>query len=263
MYKAAIIGGTGLEKLPPEYTVKERLLENRFGAARVHQVALPEGELIFLSRHGGSHGIAPHDINYRANIQALSDLGIKRILASNAVGSLRLDLVPHSLVALDDFIDMTRARPLTLFDDLAGGIRHTDFSEPYCPELRSALLMAAADLDLDLLPRATYVCADGPRFESPAEVRMYAQLGGDVVGMTGIPEAVFAREAGICYAAVGIVTNFGAGLTTDPVDHADVVERMAVNVDSVRRLFLQVAVSIDDDRGCRCGESVSTQPDPE
>ncbi len=187
---------------------------------------------------------------------------MQRILASNAVGSLRLDLEPDSLVALDDFIDQTRGRPLSMFDDTAGGVRHTDFTEPYCPELRSALLAAAVDIDLDLLPRATYVCADGPRFESPAEVKMYAQLGGDVVGMTGLPEAVFAREAGICYAAIGIVTNFAAGLTSKPVDHMEVVQRMSVNVDSVRRIFLQAAVSMPDARGCRCGESASTQPGP-
>jgi len=236
------------------------MLETRFGQALVHGVELPEGELIFLSRHGTSHGIAPHNINYRANIRALAEMGVQRILASNAVGSLRLDLEPDSLVAFDDFIDQTRVRPLTILDDTADGVHHTDFSEPYCPEIRSALLAAAAGLDVDLLPRATYVCADGPRFESPAEVRMFAQLGGDVVGMTGLPEAVFARESGICYAAVGIVTNFAAGLTTRPVDHTEVVERMSVNVDSVRRLFLQVAVSMDVWRGCRCAESVSTQP---
>src|SRR5205807_1733104 len=111
------------------------------------------------------------------------------------------------------FIDFTRGRPLSFFDDerptTSDAARlHTDFSQPYCPALRDALMESAAMLDVPLLARGTYVCADGPRFESPAEVRMFAQWGGDVVGMTGLPEAIFAREAGICYAGVSIVTNY-------------------------------------------------------
>jgi Purine nucleoside phosphorylase len=182
-------------------------------------------------------------------------LGADRVLATNAVGSLRLDLEPGALIAFDDFIDFTHGRGVSFWKNHPEsplGVTHTDFSEPYCPLLRDVLMETAANLNLPLLPRATYVCANGPRFESPAEIRMFAQWGGDVVGMTGLPEAVFAREAGLCYAAVGIVTNFAAGLTPEPVDHAEVVARMGLQVEQVRALLLEAALRLPDARCEMC-----------
>lgn len=254
LYTTAIIGGTGLGSFSPEYTVTERTIETRFGRAVVYDVR--ELKLLFVPRHGRDHTVPPHEINFRAIIAAISDLGVNRILATNAVGSLRLDLEPDSLVLIDDFLDFTRSRDVSLFD-VSSGVRHTDFSVPYCPQLRSLLLSAAAAVDIDLLPRGTYACTDGPRFESPAEVRMYGQLGGDVVGMTGLPEAVFAREARICYAAVAIVTNFAAGLTAASVDHADVIDRMGRNIDRVRRLFAAALPAMRAQQTCGCATSVS------
>ena len=253
MSGVAIIGGTGLERLPPEYTVEPGVVETRYGRAAIVRARLGDAEFIFLSRHGETHGIPPHAINYRANIAALVELGVQRVLATNAVGTLRLDVPPGSYVLLDDFIDFTRARPLSFFED-SEGVVHTDFSEPYCPTLRLALREAAVELDVELLPRGTYLCADGPRFESPAEIRMYQKWGADVVGMTGLPEAIFAREAGLCYAAVAIVTNFAAGLTEEPVEHEEVVARMATQVDVVRELLLAAAAK-PVEGACRCGGS--------
>jgi 5'-methylthioadenosine phosphorylase len=257
----AVIGGTGLETLPPEWVVTPQVVETPFGTASVWDARRGEREILFVSRHGETHGLAPHQVNYRANIAALRQLGVHRVFATNAVGSLRLDLTPGSLVALDDFIDFTHNRPLSFWDDdpqskiqnPKSKIAHTDFSEPYCPTLRAALLEAAAELDIPLLPRATYVCTNGPRFESPAEIRMFAQWGGDVIGMTGLPEAVFAREAGLCYAAVGIVTNFGAGLTPEKVDHAEVVAQMERQVEIVRELLL-AAVGMAPDECSICAK---------
>jgi 5'-methylthioadenosine phosphorylase len=246
----AIIGGTGLETLPSEWTTRQTTLQTEFGPAAVTFAALNGLEIILVPRHGAAHDLLPHQINYRANIAALRELGIRKALATNAVGSLRLDLPPGSLIALDDFLDFTRARPVSFWERTGAEQEaspretaqfHTDFSYPYCPALRSALLEAAADLDAPLLPRGVYVCSDGPRFESPAEVRMFAQLGGDVVGMTGLPEAVFAREAGICYAAVAIVTNFAAGITPARIDHNEVIARMSAQVEQVRALLLATA----------------------
>lgn len=207
---------------------------------------------MFLPRHGVGHTIAPHEVNYRANIAALVELGITGAIATNAVGSLRLDLPPGSLVLLDDFIDFTRARPLTYFDS---GARHTDFTNPYCPTLRHCLMESAAREDIELLQRGTYVCVDGPRYESPAEVQLFAQWGADVVGMTGLPEAVFAREAGLCYAAVAIVTNCAAGLQEQELKHEDVVEKMRLLMGSVSKLIINAAVTCPDDRDCSCGRS--------
>jgi 5'-methylthioadenosine phosphorylase len=145
----------------------------------------------------------------------------------------------------------------TQLSTLNSAVTHTDFSEPYCPELRAGVEEAAAGLDIDLLPRGTYLCADGPRFETPAEIALFAQWGADVVGMTGLPEAVFAREAGLCYAAVAIVTNFAAGLTPHPVDHSEVVARVAQDAERVRGLLMAAAGRIPDDRGCKCAGSSS------
>jgi len=237
---SAIIGGTGFERLPAEIFAEEFVVETEFGMVPVLSVSnnyVEPQKLFFLSRHGSDHALAPHQINYRANIAALVELGVCNIYASNAVGSLRLSLPPGSFVLFDDFIDMTRARELT-FAAEGKDWKHTDFSVPYDPVLRRCLLEEAAAIGSPVLPHATYLCCDGPRFESPAEIRLFASWGADVVGMTGLPEAIFAREAGMKYAALGIVTNYGAGLTRDLVDHGSVTELMASKLPLVRELLI-------------------------
>ena len=239
----AIVGGTGFETLPPEIHAENMDLETPHGSARVLSISdnyVEPYKLYFLSRHGLTHGLAPHQINYRANIAALKQLGVRYVFATNAVGSLRLDLPPKTLVLFDDFIDFTRARPITYYgaEDMWA---HTDFSAPYSPLLRQAVQATAAEMDIPVRSKGTYVCCDGPRFESPAEVRLFAQWGGDVVGMTGLPEAIFAREAGLEYAALGIVTNLGAGLTEEPVAHEEVTAIMQKCLPQVRELLLNAA----------------------
>jgi 5'-methylthioadenosine phosphorylase len=244
----ALIGGTGFETLPPEIYAEPLELETRFGLARVLSVSnnyVEPYKLYFVSRHGATHGLAPHQINYAANIAALEMLGVTHAIGTNAVGSLRLDLPPGSLVLLDDFLDFTRQRPLT-YTDANGEWHHTDFSVPYSPEIRNAILSAGQQLNVPIVERGTYLCLDGPRFESPAEVKLFASWGADVVGMTGIPEATFAREAGIAYAALCIVTNFGAGLTPELVDHNSVVALMQERIGAVRELLLRAASIIVD-----------------
>jgi 5'-methylthioadenosine phosphorylase len=249
LQRIAIIGGTGLESLAGDWEITRKEIETPYGNAIVSEARLGDREILFVSRHGESHDVAPHEVNYRANIDAIRQHGVERILATNAVGSLKLDLPPGSLVILDDFIDFTSGRASTFWESGSGAITHTDYSQPYCPQLQRALLEAAAELDLDLLPWATYLCVNGPRFESSAETRMFAQWGGEVVGMTGLPEATLAREAGLCYAAVGIVTNYAAGLTTEPVDHAKVVVKMKVHLEEVGRL-LMTAIALAPNANC-------------
>ncbi len=244
----AIVGGTGFEVLPPEIYAESMDVETRFGTARVLSVSnnyVEPYKLYFLARHGAAHGLAPHQINYRANIAALQQLGVRYIYATNAVGSLRTSLPPGSLTLMNDFIDYTRSRPLTYFGQ-GETWSHVDFSTPYSELLRSTVLDAAANLGLDVISTATYLCCDGPRFESPAEVRLFAQWGADVVGMTGLPEAIFAREAGIEYAALGIVTNFGAGLTQQKVEHEAVTEVMNEVLPKIRELMLAAATRLMD-----------------
>ena len=245
----ALIGGTGFEQLPPDIWAEQIDIETRFGAARVLSVShnyVEPYKLYFLSRHGASHGLAPHEINYRANIAALVELDVKFVYATNAVGSLRRDLMPGSLVLFDDFLDLTRARPLSYF--AAGEAwAHTDFSTPYSTRLRNNLLEAAREFGVAIEPTGTYLCCDGPRFESPAEVRLFGQWGADVVGMTGLPEAVFAKEAGLEYAGLGIVTNLGAGLTSEAVAHENVVSAMQRQIGAVRELLLTASGKLIQD----------------
>jgi 5'-methylthioadenosine phosphorylase len=256
----AIIGGTGLEQLGPEFITSALIVDTLFGPVPVTTAKHGEQNLVFLSRHGVDHSIAPHQIDYQANIAALTELGVTHVFATNAVGSLRTDLPPGSLVLLDDFIDFTHHRKSSYWDGhphSPGSVVHTDFSIPYCPSLRASVLTAASDLGVEVLDGGTYVCAEGPRFESPAEVRLFAQWGGDVVGMTGLPEAIYAREAGLCYAALAIVTNLGAGLSNKAVNHEEVVQQMAGSISTVQQLLLRSAKAVLLERNCGCGTSLA------
>ena len=238
----AIIGGTGFEVLPSEIYAETLDVATRRGNARVLSVSdnyTEPHKLYFLSRHGAEHGLAPHNINYGANILALKELEVRYVFATNAVGALRADLIPGTFVIMDDFVDFTKHREPTLFTESLW--HHSDFSAPYSPLLRELLIDAVRIAEAPCAVKGTYVCCDGPRFESPAEVRLFRQWGGDVVGMTGLPEAIFAREAGLEYAAVGIVTNLGAGLTDLPVSHSDVVLQMASRLPLLREICVSAA----------------------
>ncbi len=242
----AVIGGTGLDSLPEDIFAEPVMVSTRSGDVPVLSVSNNYTEpykLYFLARHGARHGIPPHKIDYRANIEALSKLDVTHIIASNAVGTLRRDLPPGSLVVLDDFIDFTRSRDITYFDGLTEW-QHIDFSVPYSPTVREAILSAARDMELPVTPRGTYLCTDGPRFESPAEVRLFASWGADVIGMTGLPELVFAREAGIQYGAVGIVTNYGAGLVQGQIDHLAVTDVVRGSMPILIELFMRASGNI-------------------
>ncbi|MDO9545960.1 MAG: MTAP family purine nucleoside phosphorylase [Pelolinea sp.] len=207
----AIIAGTAIYDIPGT-SLKEEIIETPYGRALVYRVQGDFEDFIFLARHGIKHNTPPHKVNYRANIKALEILGVKRVLAANAVGSINKDIPPLGLALVTDFLDFTSNRENTFFDGGESGVKHVDMSITYCPMLRKRLLALAPNFDIALYPKAIYVSANGPRLESPAEIRMYAQLGGDVVGMTGIPEATLARELGLCYAAVAFSVNWAAGI---------------------------------------------------
>ncbi len=209
--RVAVIGGSRVYSLPGEWSEPE-IIESRYGKTEVFLGKGDNQDLIFLPRHKHDHSAPPHRINYRANIKALQQLGVERIMATFAVGSINPDIPPRSLVALDQFLDFTSGRATTFFDGGASGLAHTDLTQPYCPALRARLLELAQQRDIDIRPSGTYVCTNGPRFETPAEIRMFTKLDGDVVGMTGVPEAILARELRIHYAAVALSINWAAGL---------------------------------------------------
>lgn len=238
----AIIGGTGFEKLPPEYfteTITISIGDNKIEVLSLSDNYMDPHGLYFLPRHGREHRLAPHQIDYRANIQALLELRVGYILASNAVGSLRSHLPPGTLLCPHDFIDFTRSRPITYFEGERW--KHTDFSSPYSSKLRQAILQAGQELEHPIVSQGVYLCTDGPRFETPAEIRMFAQWGADVVGMTGAQEAIFAREVGIEYATLCAVTNYAAGLTSEGVEHALVTHHMQELLPLLRELLLHAA----------------------
>jgi len=236
----AIIGGTGMGELPEEIFAEPVEVQTRHGVTRVLSVSnnyVEPYKLYFMARHGAGHRLAPHQIDYRANIAALVALEVRYVYATNAVGSLRLDLPPGDLMVLNDFIDVTRGRSLSYFEE-GDAWQHTDFSSPYSSFLRAKLIETAIQTGISVREAGTYLCCDGPRFESPAEVRLFGSWGADVVGMTGLPEAIFAREAGLEYAALAIVTNYGAGLTSEAVDHQAVEAAMANRISLVRELLM-------------------------
>lgn len=248
----AIIGGTGLYDPGLAGGREEKTVSTPYGRVTVtvgdhHGVAVG-----FLARHGADHRVPPHRVNYRAHIWALRELGFRRILATGAVGSLRPDMQPGDVVLVDQFIDFTHRRESTFFDGDSGSVVHVDFSEPYCPELRGVLGRVARELGVRVHERGVYVCTEGPRYETPAEIRAFHLLGGDLVGMTGLPEVVLAREAGLCYALVATVTNFAAGISPRPLTHAEVASVMAANAGRLRALLLRAVEVIPPERACRC-----------
>ncbi len=207
----AIIAGTDIYSIPG-ITLHPLTVETPYGPVELYRSGEPHPQLIFLPRHGPTHTTPPHRINYRANMKALAMLGVEAALAVYAVGSIHPDIPPKSLVALDDFLDFTTGRISTFYEGGNTGVAHTIMSPPYCATLRAQLLAHAPQFGLRLRSTGTYVCTNGPRFETPGEIRAYAKLGGDVVGMTGAQEATLARELGIHFAAVAISINWAAGM---------------------------------------------------
>ncbi|HBL36577.1 MAG TPA: S-methyl-5'-thioadenosine phosphorylase, partial [Firmicutes bacterium] len=213
-------------------------------------------EVVFLPRHGAAHSVPPHRINYRANLWGLRSLGVKRIVATTAVGSLNPQMRPGEMVLIDQFLDFTKGRPSTFFEGGSHGVVHVDYTEPYCPEVRAIILNVAAGAGYNIHDGGVYVCTEGPRFETPAEIRMFEKLGGDLVGMTNVPEVVLAREAGICYATVSMVTNFAAGIAEGPLTHEEVVALMQANNERLRQLLMGVITKMPTVPTCGCQQAV-------
>ena len=250
----AIIGGTGLDlrgASSPFASVRDEKVHTRWGSAHVTHAELQETrrEIIFLHRHAdpeafGVRIVPPHAINYRANIAALKVLGVTGILASTAVGTLDPERPPGSLSLLDNFIDFTTGRIKTFYDERAV---HVDMSQPYCPAMRALLLRHAQELGIPLHDGGTYLCADGPRFETPAEIRAFRSWGADVVGMTGVPEATLAREANMSYVGLSIATNWASGISPESLSHSEVLDAMKIALPQVAALFLAAARHYKDD----------------
>ena len=245
--RTGLIVGSGVERLAE--LGEQRRVVTRFGPVELAVIELGGVEVAVLPRHGFAHTVPPHRVNYRANISALVKLGVERVLATGAVGSLREELRPGVAVVADDFIDLTRTRPLSLYE--GPRVVHADLTEPFCPELRRCLVEAATRVGLEVHDGGVYVCTEGPRFETPAEIRAYRAMGGDVVGMTLATEAALAREAGLCYAALCLVTNMAAGMQS-AVTAEEVVEVLGRLGSRVVEALSEAVKLIPAQRSCSC-----------
>ncbi|GAB4178361.1 MAG: S-methyl-5'-thioinosine phosphorylase [Wenzhouxiangellaceae bacterium] len=220
--RLAIIGGTGVANHWPE--LSQAALTTPFGAPsdRPREVRIGDATVWFLARHGTPHRIPPHRINYRANIHALRLLGVDAVLALNAVGGIRADLAPGSLLAPDQLIDYTWGRAHTFSDGGSSALKHVDFTRPFGGVLRERLLDAARSAEEPVIDGGCVAVTQGPRLETAAEVMKLARDGADVVGMTTMPEAALAREAGLDYASLCMVANPGAGLADGEITEEDI-----------------------------------------
>ncbi len=242
----AIIGGTGLYKVDALEVISEIEVDTPFGkpSAPVMKARLGEQEVLFLPRHGSGHKFLPHEINYRANIFALKKSGARMILGFSAVGSLREEIPPGDFAIPEQYFDWTRGnRELTFFGD--GIAAHISTAVPTCPDLTRWIATTAKALNIPLHTGKTYACVEGPRLGTRAESNFMRQSGCDLVGMTNIPEVFLAREAQLCYATIGISTDYDCWLD-DPAHHvsvADVIERFGASLETAKTLLIALLKS--------------------
>lgn len=246
-----IIGGTGVYQIVEMGNLKEKkVLETPFGQSPMISIfELEDRDIAFLPRHQEGHDHPPHMINYRANVYALKMLGVDSIIATNAVGSLSESLKPGDFVIPDDFLDFTKIRAFTYYDDRAV---HVDVTQPYCPQIRDTMLTVGKTNNGNVIDGGVYVCTEGPRFETPSEIQMFRQLGGTVVGMTGLPEVVLARELEICYASVSMVSNYAASVSPEKVTIDEVFQVVEEKKKDLISLIYGSIINIPPDRDCPC-----------
>ena len=245
----------------------ERLLTDR----REQQVATPWGTACVLTGHIGGREAAvvlrygpklttpSHKINYRANIWAMRELGVERIISQNAIGSVNPAVRPGDIMISHDFLDRTKARPLSLFDDAECWVR-VDMTEPFCPEVRQSLLAATASMPDRVLDRGVFACVEGPRFETPAEIRALQREGADIIGTPLVPEVTLAREAEMCFASIAPVINYGAGMApavihVGPGSMNDEYYKGGLH-DRIEQALIHAVAHLPQLRGCQCGHAL-------
>lgn len=252
-----VIGGSGLYEMEGLRLLDILKVETPYGLPsngfRLYDL---EGkQVLFLTRHGSGHHIPPHKINYKANIWGFRQLGADKIISVGATGGISALMVPGTLVIPDQIIDLTSGRDATFYHG-DEGVVHIDFTEPYCPVLRKALMDAGRADGISLQDSGTYMCVNGPRLETRAEIKAYSHWGADIVGMTAMPEASLAREAEICLAGVSVVTNFAAGVSEKRLSAREVVEQMTAARSLLTALLRRTLAGLPEERECSCKESM-------
>jgi 5'-methylthioinosine phosphorylase len=241
----AIIGGTGLSQLADLKIIRNDSLTTPYGRPSADFVTgeLNHKEVIFLARHGNPHSIAPHKINYCANIWGLKHLGVENIIAVAAVGGITPEMVPAHIAIPDQIIDYSYGRKHTFFEDQNDPVTHIDFSYPYSQTLRSRLIHAAKQAGIYISPIGTYGCTQGPRLETAAEIKRMENDGCDLVGMTGMPEAALAKELGINYATVSVVANWAAGKMEGEITMTEIEQHLhkgMANAAELLKVFVEI-----------------------
>jgi 5'-deoxy-5'-methylthioadenosine phosphorylase len=242
MTAIAIIGGSGLYQLDEIENSHTETVSTPYGEP---SDALTTGTLqgqsvFFLARHGAAHTIPPHRVNYRANLWALKHCGVSTVISVCAVGGIRADIKPGSVIVPDQIIDYTWSREHTLYEQDLTEVTHIDFTEPYCAELRTALITAATEAGIEVITTATYGATQGPRLETAAEINRMEKDGCDIVGMTGMPEASLARELGLCYAAIAVSANDAAGRGSGPIKMDEILTNLDSGMRNIRLILQHV-----------------------
>jgi 5'-methylthioadenosine phosphorylase len=252
-----IIGGTGVYD-PGLFSSKHEIKVHTPYGEPSDLVTIGEYsgiKIAFIPRHGRGHRIPPHSINSRANIWALKQLGVKRIIAPSAVGSLQEGYRPGDIAIPDQFIDFTKKRQYTFYD--GGQVCHVSVADPFCPELCSTAIDRMKKLKFPMHNKATYVCVEGPRFSTRAESKFFRDvLKADIIGMTLVPEVNLAREAEICYVSVAMVTDYDVW-ADKPVSSVEIIETLAKNVEKTKKLIADIVPTIPAEREkCGCGNAL-------
>jgi 5'-methylthioadenosine phosphorylase len=251
----AIIGGTGI--YDPLMFKKEADVNRSTpfgGPSDLISISYYEQRKIaFLPRHGKNHTIPPHMVNYRANVWALKEIGVERIVAASAVGSLREDYKPGDFVIPHQFIDRTKKRADTFYE--GGRVCHIATADPFCPELREVLIKAGRAISLTVHAEGTYVCVEGPRFSTRSESKLFRNWGADIIGMTLYPECVLAREVELCYACVAMITDYDVW-TENTVSTKEIMATVRKNVENFKKLISTAIKMIPEQRNCTCAESL-------
>ena len=246
-----IFGGTGIYDSGLLKDSKEVTIDTPYGkTSDVITIGEINGrQIAFMPRHGKKHTIPQHLINFRANIWAFKELGIKRIIAPSAVGSLKEEFEPGHFALPSQFIDFTKSREGTFSED--GRVIHISVADPFCPELQNVIVDVAKNQEIQIHKDCTYVCIEGPRFSTKAESKFFRTIGADIIGMTLVPECQLAREAQICYVSMSTVTDYDVW-AEKPVTAKEVMETLAKNVKMTKKLLTLVIDQIPETKSCSC-----------
>jgi 5'-methylthioadenosine phosphorylase len=250
-----IFGGTGIYDSGLLKESKEITIETPYGKTS-DSITIGEfngRKVAFMPRHGKKHTIPPHLINYKANIWAFKELGVKRIIAPSAVGSLKEEFEPGNFALPSQFIDFTKSRKGTFSED--GRVIHISVADPFCPELQNIILDTVNEQQVKIHNNATYVCIEGPRFSTKAESKFYKSTGADIIGMTLVPECQLAREAQICYASISTVTDYDVW-AEKPVTAKDVMETLSKNVEITKKILTVLIDKIPETKSCSCEKAL-------